>query len=289
MGGETTVVRLREALDDLVGKNASGEVAAADFVHGVRRIISDCHGLLERKGVPQEVALHARQLIAEGYGAISEHEKALRAHVALLESISRYYASSGTKGVGSEAERTSGVGDTVVWGLVARADEHQESGQYLAAIAYHEEAQKRGPPPDAAAYSLYRMGLCYAAYDLPEGVDACHRALVTHYPRTPWAIGLLQARAAALAKEKRTWIAATDAYARIADLAGTSHDACMARLAAAGIMLKAGQYARAHETISEAVLSAAGDGDRALARQVTKYALIHEFRASERNGVAAFQ
>ena len=131
------------------------------------------------------------------------------------------------------------------------------------------------------------MGLCYEMYDVPTSTDVCYRALLTDHPNTPWARELLRARADALSVERRTWGGAADTYLQIAGLAHTGHDACEARLAAAGIMLKMGQFARAHETISQALQRADTAGDRALARQFGKYALFHEMCAGERAGVRA--
>jgi tetratricopeptide (TPR) repeat protein len=247
-----SVTQLRQEFDTLIAKNDARQIRVDEFGQGVKRIIADCQALLSRKDLPEPNAIHAQKLLADGYGAISEHQKESEAYVAFARRLSHYCNDHPSAFSGSVSKGLSVGQEVILRLLLTKAEDCLEANQYLPSAMYYEEIVRRFPTSGCAPYSLSQTGRCYLAYDLPQRAEHCFAALHRSYPSSPWAAYLLRMEAHELLK-RHQYAAAAGTWLRISELSPHGDEKARCEVLAAGVYARAGKYAEAESLLERTV------------------------------------
>jgi hypothetical protein len=245
-----SVTQLRQEFDTLIAKNDARQIRVDEFGQGVKRIIADCQALLSRKDLPEPNAIHAQKLLADGYGAISEHQKEFEAYVALSIAQGRYYDAHpqefhNTISKGLTTGQQASI-DMLLW----KAHDHRKSHQCLQAARYYAAIAEAFPRSEYAPLCFTLSAECYLEYDLPGYAERCCDKLMAEYPGSRYALELMRAHAKTLLEHGK-WSDAANAWFWVAERAADPEESARCELIAAGIYIMYGEHAYAERALKQ--------------------------------------
>jgi hypothetical protein len=138
-------------------------------------------------------------------------------------------------------------------------------------VRYYDEIVQRVPPSEHAAFALYRTGQSYLAYDVSHPSDVSHQQLLQEHRESPWTLALLLDNAEAQPPTGAGRMAPATTYRKVAEVAGSSEDACAAELAAASAMAETNECVDSITIISSVLESTQSEAWRAQATHLRTY------------------